>query len=80
MSSAKITAIAHNLEPLALLEIAKEEDLKAVLILGFKKDGTIFFDKSEVDNATVIYGIELAKQIILDQSFECPGCEECNST
>lgn len=77
MSTAKITAISHNLEPLALLEMAKEEDLEGIIILGFKKDGSMFFDRSEVDNANVIFGMEVVKTLILDESIDFSNNTVC---
>lgn len=70
MSGAKITAITHEVEPLAVLEMAKEEGLTGVVILGFKEDGSMFFDRSQVDNATVVYGVEVIKKLILEQQRE----------
>jgi len=80
MTSAKITAITHKLEPLALLEMAKEEDLEGIAILGFKKDGSMFFDRSDLDNAKLVYGLEVVKSLIVEESFECPGCITCEPT
>lgn len=78
MATAKITAISQKIEPIALLEMAKEKDLEGVAIIAFKKDGSMVFDRCEVDNVNLIYALEVVKQIVLEHSSQCPGCDNCD--
>jgi len=79
MSDMKLVAISHKIEPAALLEIAKEEDLESVMVLGFRKDGAMFFDRVELDNPKLLFAMEIAKQVVIDEAMapSCPGCENC---
>ena len=77
MPGAKLVAISQKIEPAALLEMAKEEDLESVMVLGFTKDGKLFFDRAELDSAKLIFALEVVKQLIIDEAMACPGCEDC---
>ena len=49
-----------------VLEDAKEECTKAVLVLGYDDDGFMYFSSSLADGGEVIWLLEKAKQALLE--------------
>ena len=52
-------------DPDALLKVAQDK-LESVVIIGFDKDGDLFFSSSESDGGAVLWLMELAKKELLE--------------
>lgn len=57
----------HDLPPDRLLEAAKGH-LDSVVILGWDKDGDIYFASSKADGGEVMWLIEFAKRALMENS------------
>ena len=59
-----VTYLDHD--PNVMLELAKNGDLKEVVILGFDKAGDFFFSASKSGGPDVLWLLELAKKQLLE--------------
>ncbi len=59
--------------PERVLSKAQEADLDAVVVIGWSKDGDVYFASSYADSAQVIYLLERAKHDLLKMEDELSG-------
>lgn len=55
----------HNLDPDRVLTGAAEQGLDGCLVVGFDRDGDLYFASSYADGGTILWLLEKAKQRLL---------------
>jgi len=59
-----------DLDPQRVLDAAKNEELEGVVILGYTKDGDIYFASSYADGGEVNWLLDKCKLALLSVDFE----------
>ena len=55
-----------DLDPKRVLSAALDKELSGVFVMGFDKEGEVYFASSYADGGTVMWLMELAKRRLLD--------------
>jgi hypothetical protein len=59
-----------DLNPEVVLNAAVEANLDNVIVIGWTKDGTLYFATSKTATADILLSLEAAKHSLLNQAFE----------
>jgi hypothetical protein len=59
-----------DIDPERILNRALAEEPESILVVGWSKDGSLYFDRSMASLPEALWLMEMAKKILLDASFE----------
>ncbi len=68
-SNVRIFPFAGKLDPLVSLEVAKNANLDDVLVIGWDKNGDLYFAGSPASRKDVLMLLETAKVELMNQIF-----------